>query len=150
MLSDEMREKAVGVISRILSESAFVFCDPLDEENRPDIGAWEAEGVSLDFGGNAHGTVWMYAGKGFLRSTAANMLGIDESCYTPEKGVDALKEILNIIVGNLLTTVYGTEPIFDLSIPQALAADSITQRYTNENAVWLTAEGEPLLFLMEI
>lgn len=150
-MNNEIREKATEVISRILSESAFIFCDPLDEENRPDISAWEAVGVSLEFSGHAAGALIMYAGRDFLRSAAANMLGIDDNgSYAAEKGIDALKEILNIIVGNLLTTVYGTDPIFDLSIPQALETGSILQKYTTESAVWLTAEGEPLLFLIDV
>ena len=151
MLNSEIKEKALEVISRILSESAFIFTDPLEEDDQPIIEEWGAEGVFLSFSGHSPGKISMWADKEFLRYTAANMLGIDEeSDEASEKGIDALKEILNIIVGNLLTTVYGPEPVFDLGIPEKFAHESIKNEFSVENAIWLQAEGNPVLFLVDI
>lgn len=151
MLSDDLKEKAVEVISRILSESAFIFVDPLEEDELPDVMEWEVEGVFLGFSGYCTGKLSMWASKDFLRYAAANMLGIDEeSEEASEKGLDALKEILNIIVGNLLTTVYGAEPVFDLGIPEKLPPEIIKDGFNKENAIWLQAEGNPVLFLVDI
>jgi len=151
MLNSEVKEKAIEVISRILSESAFIFTDPLEEDEQPNVEEWDAEGVFLGFRGYCEGKIYMWAGKEFLRYAAANMLGIDEeSDEASEKGMDALKEILNIIVGNLLTTVYGPEPVFDLGIPGRLSPEEIRDGFNDENAIWLQAEGNPVLFLVDI
>jgi len=151
MLNSEMKEKIVEVIGRILSESAFIFVDPIEEENIPAIDQWEPEGVSLSFSGYKSGMLSLCACDDFLRNAAANMLGIDEeSDDAGVKGMDALKEILNIIVGNLLTALYGTEEEFDLGIPQKLSSESIITDYKKENAIWLEAEGNPVLFLIDI
>ncbi len=151
MPSSEFIEKAVEVISRILSESAFIFTDPMEPDDCPDLREWEVQGVSLVFSGYRSGVLTLWAGDDFLRSAAANMLGIDEdSEKAGEKGMDALKEILNIIVGNLLTSVFGSDPVFDLGIPEKMASDSIMDNFKSENAVWLEAEGNPVLFILNI
>ncbi len=151
MLSSEQIEQATKVISRILSESAFLFVDPLEDGNKPDLEIWKPKAVSLTFNGNKTGTVSLWAGDDFLVSAAANMLGIDEdSDDASEKGMDALKEILNIIVGNLLTTAYGTEPIFDLGIPERLSPETIKDVYSEDKAVWLETDENPVLFLIDM
>ncbi len=151
MPSSEFIEKAVEVINRILSESAFIFTDPMESEDYPDLEEWSAQGVSLQFSGYRSGALSLWAGEDFLRSAAANMLGIDEdSEKAGEKGMDALKEILNIIVGNLITAVFGSEPVFDLGIPSKLAPENITDDYAPDRAIWLEAEGNPVLFILNI
>ncbi len=151
MLNNELIEQAVEVIGRVLSESAFIFTDPIEEDKKPDVNEWDVKGVSLSFSGHCNGRLSMWAGNEFLRCAAANMLGLDEdSDSVREKIIDALKEILNIIVGNLLTEVYGTEPIFDLSIPEKLSNESVKIDYDPEKAIWLEAEGNPVLFIVDI
>lgn len=151
MPSKEQIEQSIEVISRILGESAFIFVDPLKESDAPGLDEWKANGVSIRFTGHKKGTVSLWAGDEFLLTAAANMLGIDEnSDESRAKAVDALKEILNIITGNLLTTCYGTEPIFDLSIPENLPAETLKTEYLPRNAVWFEAEGNPVLFLLKM
>jgi CheY-specific phosphatase CheX len=36
------------------------------------------------------------------------------------KGADALKELLNVLCGNLLTAFAGEEPVFDLAVPETM------------------------------
>ena len=151
MQDGELKDKAVEVIGRILSESAFIFTDPLDEAETPDRVAWDAQGVALEFSGHCRGRVSLWAGSEFLRYAAANMLGVDEeSAEAEQKGMDALKEILNIVVGNLLTAVYGADPVFDLGIPRMLGGEKLQTDAAEENTIWLQAEGNPVMFVMEL
>jgi hypothetical protein len=75
------------------------------------------------------------------------MLGIDETEESArDKGFDALKELLNMIVGNLLTELYGAEPIFELGLPRESGAGELHTELTERACVWFDAEGEPVLF----
>jgi len=149
MPSNEFIEKAEEVICRILSDSAFIFADPLENDDKPIIDEWRAQGVSLTFSGHCDGALSLWAEDDFLRGAAANMLGVDEdSEKATEKGLDALKEILNIIVGNLLTTVYGSDPVFDLGIPEKLQRETMKETYNEENVLWFEAEGNRVLFIL--
>jgi hypothetical protein len=143
------REKVQEVVRRILEESAFIFADPLKPEERPDIGNWRPLGVSLDFSGETSGTLHLWAEEGFAYYAAANMLGMDEN--SPEaaaKGTDALKEILNMTAGNVLTGIYGEKPVFNLGIPRTSDAGLLAEDYAGNTGIWLEAEGYELLFIL--
>lgn len=145
------KEKQIEVISRILEETAFVFTDTISNAAIPDPGTWEVSGVSLDFSGEQSGQMRMWASHGFARSVAANMLGVsDDDPSAAEKGLDALKESLNIIVGNYLTTFFGEEPVFDLGLPQPVDPEKVADDVTSADAVWLSADDHPIMFITEI
>lgn len=147
MISPDLQEKAVGVISRVLEDAAFVFTDQLDVQDIPDAVSWDADGVSLTFEGYRRGELHMWASDGFARIAAANMLGIDVSEEgAREKGMDALKEILNMIVGNLLSAMFGDEPVFDLAIPQKLSESVLAGDCKSSDGIWLAAEEHAVLF----
>jgi hypothetical protein len=49
---------------------------------------------------------------------AANALGAEpEDDFVKEQAGDAVGEIVNILCGRFLTEVEGTEPVFNLSVP---------------------------------
>ena len=144
------KEKTIEVISRILEDAAFVFTDAISGEDIPVPGEWEASGVGLDFSGEQCGQMRMWASDGFAACVAANMLGVPEDDpAASEKGLDALKESLNIIVGNYLTSFYGDEPIFDLGLPAPIESDALNSDMENSEAVWLSADDHPIMFLIE-
>ena len=146
----ENQEQIVEVITRILEETAYVFTDTLSRDTMPNPEEWNASGVVLQFFGQVSGEMRMWASNGFLRCVAANMLGIGEDDpVAEEKGLDALKETLNIIVGNYLTTVYGEQPIFDLGLPKPLESDRLVIDSENTDGILLIADDYPILFLVE-
>lgn len=149
--NETVREIAIRVISRVLEESAFIFTEELDGGDRPSLDTWDAIGVSLVFKGKPGGTVHMWAGNTFACYAAANMLGVDqEDCCVNEKGIDALKEALNMVVGNFITEAFGEEQVFDLALPQKIEQPLLHSDYNNENAIWLEAETEPILFVVTL
>jgi len=146
----EHKDKIIEVITKILEEAAFVFTDTLSNEDMPDPSTWDATGVVLQFYGPVNGEMRMWASNGFARCVAANMLGISEDePAAAEKGLDALKESLNIIVGNYLTTIYGEEPVFDLGLPEPIEENKLVEDCANSDAVLLTADDHPILFAVE-
>jgi len=139
-----------GVIGRVFEDAAFVFTDVLDESDKPAAGEWDAEGVELTFSGHCTGTLRMWAGRGFACYAAANMLGIDEEAEgAREKGMDALKELLNIVVGNYLPEVYGDKPVFELGLPRKLPPERLEQDMNDPAGVWLEAEGNAVVFTVD-
>ena len=54
------------------------------------------------------------------------MLGQEEPPPEPTQK-DALGEIVNVICGNLLPSIAGPEPVFDISAPEILEKNAATQ-----------------------
>ena len=146
-----VKEQTIEVVNRILEETAFVFTDVLAPEETPDPSTWEASGVALRFFGTPGGEMRLWASDGFARCVAANMLGVGEDDpAAAEKGIDALKESLNIIVGNYLTGVYGEKPVFDLGLPEPVDRERLAADFAHPDAVLLAADDHPVLILIEI
>jgi hypothetical protein len=147
-----MHEIATQTISRILGEAAFIFTDNLDQNAKPDGASWDADGVALQFFGasGTGGELRMWVSSGFACYAAANMLGLDaDSDDARQKGTDALKELLNMIVGNFITAAYGDIPVFELGLPRNISREFLAKDFANPDAIWLGAEGNAILFIIE-
>lgn len=135
------------VAVRILEEAAFLFSDDLAPADRPDH-TWQPIGAGLEYEGSEDaGHVQVWADADMVRSLASNMLGLDEE--DPESGAhvaDALKELLNMVLGNVLTEVWGTEPVFHLGIPTLLDGSEWNPQAATRG-LWLSVEGHPVVFL---
>ena len=105
------------VLSSVLEKMAFIFTEELStEELLADPG--ECLGVEIRFQGPHKGQVNLVAQFPLGKELAANMLGTDEEEITEEMVCDALKEVLNMACGQFLTARYGSEPVFNLSVPE--------------------------------
>ena len=146
-----IKEIAEQTIGRIFGEAAFIFTDKLDQSAQPEPDSWDADGVSLQFKGTPSGEMRMWVSAGFACYAAANMLGVDPGSDEARiKGLDALKELLNIIVGNFITQAYGTALVFDLGIPRALDHAELAADSTHVNSLWLEAEDNCILFVVRV
>ena len=84
---------------------------------------------------------------------AANVLGIDpEDDLAQEQSVDALKEVLNITCGKMLPVLAGTEPVFDMSLPETLEinADAWTARLNEPGTLSFMVDDSPVLLRLLI
>ena len=77
--------------------------------------------VSVGFTGPFSGTLVMSMFGGLLPVIAANMLG-EADTPTVSQQQDALKEIANVICGNMLPGIAGPKEIFHVDSPQILEA----------------------------
>jgi CheY-specific phosphatase CheX len=105
----------------VLQRQAFLFADPisLDLLQVPDSG-WVRAMVS--FNGPFSGAVELDLASELQAEAAANILGVEmDGTLSQESGDDALKELLNVVCGHLLTTLAGDRATFDLGIPQLLS-----------------------------
>jgi hypothetical protein len=103
------------VFCDVLEGFAFMFVEPPDEEVPPPDGPLLA--ARMGFSGPRAGTVLLAVPEPLARELAANVLGVEPDDDAAMPG-DALKELLNVVVGNLLTALAGDEPVFDLTIPE--------------------------------
>jgi hypothetical protein len=102
--------------SDILANLAFMFSD--DEVPAVLAGeSWYETAIRYD--GPRHGRLRLWCPQSFMTRLAANLLGVDpQEPETDVKGIDAVKELMNILCGQLVTEFHGGDAIFNLSIPE--------------------------------
>lgn len=116
MMQDQKTATLATVFSEVLQNLAFMFTDDDDAEVSPKDVWLETE---ISYAGPARGTLRFHCNRDFTILLAANLLGIGpESVDTSTKANDAAKEFMNILCGQLITALHGTEDVFDLTIPR--------------------------------
>ncbi len=100
-----------------LTFESLVFMLPTPELGEEQEGAEVDAAVSVSFEGPFSGRVEVRVCGGLLSTLAVNMLGENE---TPTLGqqIDALGEIANVVCGNVLPAVAGSDKVFNVLAPQ--------------------------------
>ncbi len=96
-------------------ELAFLFLE--DECAIPDGDAPLDAVAAVDFHGPMRGRLVIRASSNLLPVIASNMMGEDAAQHRPMQR-DALGEIANVVCGNLLPMLAGSEAVFRLDAPQ--------------------------------
>lgn len=82
----------------------------------------------------------------FARSLVMNMLGVDAT-EEPAAGTseDALRELLNVLCGNLVTRRYGRDSVFDLGMPEVAVVTQTPPKFQSDDplACLVYVDGEP-------
>ena len=132
------------VFSEVLASLAFMFTDE-EQQNPPPDTVWLETRIS--YYGLFRGTLCFRCTREFSTLLAANLLGIDsEDEQAATAAEDASKEFMNIVCGQLVTALYGTESVFNLSIPQLEVMSTPPDLYTGDapNLSTLWVEGSPV------
>lgn len=120
--SEKVVEFFSGALSSVLEEMAFIFTDELSREDIPaDPG--KSLLVEMGFQGDHSGKISLVAQLPLCHELAVNILGTEEEEVTDTMASDALKEVLNMACGQFLTSLFGTEPLFDLTVPEVSKAE---------------------------
>lgn len=109
------------VAESTFGELAFMLTMPQDDDPGDGSAVW-GYGASVAFDGPFSGKLFVSISEGMMDPLAANMLGLEPGEEPPE-GVmvkDGLKELLNVICGNLLPAIAGETVIFNISAPELL------------------------------
>ncbi len=91
--------------------------------------------------------VWIWSPPELVKELAANILSLEPDDTTPDDMLDAYKEMLNMVVGRLLTVV-DTESEWRMGLPQARHLETGTVGEATSQAQWLISydvEEKPLL-----
>jgi len=116
------------VAADTLESLALMFLVPEDESPQPRPPCDRR--VAVSFTGPFDGMLILAASGGVLPELATNMLGL-ENGHLPTLGQqeDALKELVNVICGNLLPAIAGKEPVFHIGAPSVLKTESSPQTF---------------------
>lgn len=107
-----------------LETLAFMFAEPVDKGELPTEHA-EFIQVKMGFSGQLDGTIVLLVPAVMPIHIAANVLGMEpDDEFVVERGIDAVKEVLNVTCGRFLTLYAGESPVFDLSVPATSQCDA--------------------------
>ena len=115
-------ETLEDIAEQTFGELAFMLTMPQDEGDPACQPVW-GYGASVDFTGPFDGKLFVSITAEMMEPLAANMLGLEPGEEPPEgvKIEDALKELLNVICGNLLPVIADDKVIFNIASPEILA-----------------------------
>ncbi|MGL1935890.1 MAG: chemotaxis protein CheX [Fibrobacterales bacterium] len=144
-MKNDLEKVARAVICETLEGAAFVFTDDfLEEIPEKD---WTSKGIKIEFNGAHTGVLHMWTSDELLALFAANMLGVEEeSTQNDSVELDAGKEVLNMITGLLITELYGTEGVYNLTIPELIDMSCLDADLESEYSLWIVADDHPILF----
>lgn len=109
------KEMLTKVLCDVLENFAFMFGDLVDEV--PEYPG-DVLRATMRFIGPFQGGLSLAVPREICPQIAANVIGLepdDEKVNTHAE--DAIKELLNVTCGQVLTTMAGVEPVFDLTVP---------------------------------
>jgi len=109
------------ISKKIFEEAAFAIVDPCEDDS-PQLSE-PSKAAHVEFNGTFSGRLAILATERTAQIAAANMLGLEED--DPDvngKAADALGEILNMICGNFLPAVAGSDAEFQIDAPTELNA----------------------------
>jgi len=116
-------DRLAELTSEALERTAMVFADPADSPAPAGVCGFAS---SVAFTGPMGGRVMLIADEGFVREAAASLLGIDEDEVEPDDdGIEALRELSNIVAGSVVAELGGREQPFTMGLPETVDAKSI-------------------------
>ncbi len=150
MLSDN-QATLNQVFTSVLEQLAFMFAETT-EESEPEIDGAGIVQTRMGFRGPYHGHMELIVPRNMCEELAANVLGLEpDDEMVLRAPFDALKELLNVTCGNVLTTLAGEEPIFDLSIPtvEQHEPDQWAVFRSREDTLFVLVDDFPVLLYLE-
>ncbi len=146
-MEENLNEVVSEVVCDVFEKLAFMFGEVSDEAELPQTATKYVE-ASMTFSGDMTGTIALAVPAEVCPEIAANVLGMDpDDELVAAQATDALKEVLNVICGNLLTAIAGEEPVFDLSVPAVsnLDAEAWRVRLKEPNTHAFLVDDSPVL-----
>lgn len=151
-MNSERSEKISGVFVGIFEKLAFMFGDEVSKDEIP-VPTGDLIEASMSFTGFRSGSLGLALPRDVCPVISANVLGIDvDDDVAIERSLDALKEVLNVICGNLLTEIEGEEPIFDLTVPETRIVSKAEWAglLENDDTMAFVVDEEPVLLYLRI
>jgi chemotaxis protein CheY-P-specific phosphatase CheC len=138
----------IKVCCDVFESLSFMFGEAIDlDEVDSESGSFI--NVSISYKGDRAGAIILIVSAETAKILAYNILGIDEDeeDLPFESSMDALKELLNTICGQFITSRFGDEPVFDLTVPETktISLDEWQESVDSGNFLALNVEDEPIL-----
>ena len=139
-MSGVQSDELGSIFERVLEQMAFAFPD-MPESDEHDWG----QHVQIRYEGlEEEGEVIVSASNGFLAEFASGMLGTEPEDVSPEDCAASLREIANVICGEIVHVLGGDKRRIRLGLPEA-GADPEVDRQADITASHVAeVEGEPI------
>lgn len=112
-------ESLVDATISALERTAMVLAEPAeDTDGYGSVSRY----ARVAYSGPSHGTLTLCANDQFMCDLAASLLGVEPSeIDVDDQGVDALKEMANILGGSVIVAISGESCDYSLGLPEILA-----------------------------
>ena len=134
-----------SVVQIVLGDLAFMLTDEPPAE-LPAGTVW-TQG-EIHYVGQVSGTLRCWCTREFAARLAANLLGLEPDMGEAQvAGEDAVRELMNVLCGQLVTLWHGTQGVFKLTIPtvrECIGVPAVADAEAR-HVCRLSVEGEPLL-----
>ncbi|MBU8920401.1 MAG: chemotaxis protein CheX [Bacteroidales bacterium] len=106
------------VFCDVLEQLAFMFGESVPVDEMPEA-VDNGLAATMNFSGDSTGVITLVIPADMRGEFADNILGMDlDADAGVEDEDDAVREVLNIIAGNVLTALAGENALFDLAVPE--------------------------------
>lgn len=143
----EVVVNAINVaVARILEEWALMMVDPSEAGRNMFDEEAPVYTAKIHFKGPVSGEYQIVCQRSFVETLVSNLL-CEESpeSMTEEQHLDALKEMANVVAGNLVTETYGKDDVYELSSPQAEVTTIVeVEEFFKRPVFSYLADGEPV------
>jgi CheY-specific phosphatase CheX len=137
----------------ILERTAFMFPEPVENYDEAVFEEFQPVMATLSYSGDGEGDIALIVPVEMCIELAMNLLGEDIDPEDPgEKPQDAVKEILNIIAGQLLTEVFGETAVFNLTPPIAknLESEELAEIIEKKDYAMAISDEYPIITIMKV
>jgi hypothetical protein len=136
-----LRRDLAAIVTEVLGDLAFMVGDDAPAALPPGAVWLQCE---IQYEGPVGGTLCCWCTRDFAIQLAANLLGIEPDEGDAQVGAaDAVRELLNVLCGQLVTAWYGQTAIFNLSIPTVRECVEVPAPAPAEASCQLSISGEP-------
>jgi len=152
MNESNIKEILSETVCRVMEQTAFVFPEPIDLSDGIGFDDYDMLAVNLSFNGDSEGDMSFMVPMELCTEIAANLLGEeDEASISDDSCQDSAKEMLNIIVGQLLTKLYGEKAIFNLTPPEVrpLTKDELFAEVDDKPYACFMADDYPIIITFQ-
>ena len=144
------QESLESAATRVLEDVACVFARPLGARPAPDE-RWHAAGARLRFRGALRGYMELWAPPEAVGPLASALLGEDDAgLAAADATLDALREMLHVLCGNVLSLLAGPERAFSLGTPRRRERMIPFTDAESGFEAWLEADGHPVLMRLRV
>ncbi len=145
---NKVKEDVENVIGRVLEEWGLMMIERPEGGGSFDLfdQAQEFRMAELDFRGIVSGTCYVICQDNFARCITANLLGTFDD-PAEEDVQDAIRELINVAAGNMLTSSWGDDCVFKLTPPQMMTlVPSKAEELLMRHPFYFLADDHPVAF----
>ncbi len=148
----DQRELVSEAFRLVFEKLAFMFGEPAAKEELPQPASGCVQ-TEMSFRGAMNGTLALAVPAEMCTEIAANVLGMEpDDDLVAVQATDALKEVLNVTCGRVLTALAGDRPVFDMSVPVTSRLDDVgwTALLNEPETVGFLVDDNPVLLQLSL